>query len=214
MRLWTELCLDASGILDVGANNGLYSLVAKAFNPRAEVYSFEPIVRFAQRLLTNRDLNHFDINLYNIAVSDQEGEAMIYDLPFDQHGHSSLIKAESARASVALVERKVKTTRLDTFLKRAGIDRVDLMKIDVEGSEPEVLEGMGLYLRQMHPTMLVEIKRTEQAYRICSLIKDLDYLYYNVDEEKGPQRMSDLAPSRSLNYLLCSKGTATKLNLV
>lgn len=48
INLWVRLCGLSSTILDIGANTGLYSLIAKALRPRARVYGFEPIPRLAR----------------------------------------------------------------------------------------------------------------------------------------------------------------------
>jgi FkbM family methyltransferase len=214
MRLWAALCRDSAVILDIGANSGLYSLVAKTLNPSARVYSFEPIDRFRAKLIRNCQLNHFDIKAESFAVSNQDGESVIYDLPYAHHGHASLIEDEARHAGRCLIERKISTKRLDTFIAEEKPNRVELMKIDVEGHEPEVLEGFGACLGKMRPNMLIEIKRLDQAHRIESLLADLDYLYFDINEETGPRQVPSLGPSSCYNFLICTPPTAARLNLL
>jgi FkbM family methyltransferase len=218
LKLWAKLSRDAHTILDVGANTGLYSLVAKALNPQASVYAFEPIARFARELEQNCRLNHFDIEVQQIAASNQDGKAVIYDLPLEQHRHASLIESEALRhyggAKSNLVKVRIPTIRLATFIQREGIAKVDMMKVDVEGHEPEVLEGMGIHLDKMRPSILVEIHWEKQARGIESLLEGLDYLYFDIDEETGPRRVPHLSKSSTRNYLICSPTTASQLKLL
>jgi Vibrio cholerae RfbT protein len=71
MRLWIKLCKEASCIFNVGANLGLFSLVAKAVNDRARVIAFEPVSDLAQKLKENRRINEFDVECEQLAVSER-----------------------------------------------------------------------------------------------------------------------------------------------
>ena len=213
--LWARLCKQSQTILDIGANTGLFSLLAQALNPQASIHAFEPIARFASELEQNCRLNDFRIRIWQQAVSNQDGETVIYDLPLKQHYHASLIESEASRHyGGGLIKRKVHTICLDTFIQKQGLERVDLMKIDVEGYEPEVLEGMGDSLAAMRPTLLLEIQSDERARRIEAVLKDLGYAYFDIDERGGTKPVSHLTRSSTRNYLICSSAVAAKLGLV
>lgn len=213
VNLWGRLCRMSSTILDIGANTGLYSLIAKTLQPHARVYSFEPIDRLAGWLLQNCSLNGFDINIQTCALSNLDGETLIYDLPLEYHQHASLNQSRAAHWGFELVECKTRVKRLDSFIVQENLEQVDLMKIDVEGHEPEVLEGMGSYLARMRPSLLIEIESNEAAYNINQLIYGLDYLFYDIDENNGCRRVSALSKSSTRNILLCSETVARGLNL-
>lgn len=51
IKIWIDLVKNSDVIFDIGANAGIYSLISKALNPRTQVYSFEPISRFYDRLV-------------------------------------------------------------------------------------------------------------------------------------------------------------------
>lgn len=216
LYLWARLCKQTQTILDIGANTGLFSLVAQALNSQSRVHAFEPIDRFAAELERNRRLNGFDIRVWRQAVSNHDGETVIYDLPLKQHYHASLIESEASRhhGGGRLIKRNVQTISLDTFIQKQGLERVDLMKIDVEGYEPEVLEGMGDSLAAMRPTLLLEIQSDERARRIETVLKDLGYVYFDIDERSGLKPVSHLTRSSTRNYLICSPAVAAKLGLV
>ena len=153
LRIWVELSRDAKVIFDVGANSGVYALAAKAVNSDAAVFAIEPIARVFEKLRANDELNGFGIRCLAFAASDEDGEAAIFDFR-GEHSYSSTFHRELF-VNDDLVPTTVKTMRLDTFVREANIGRLDLMKIDVEGHEPAVLRGLGTFLEQFQPTMLV-----------------------------------------------------------
>ena len=77
VKLWMKLAKDAEIIFDVGANTGIYALVAKTINPNAKVYAFEPIERIFEKLAYNNQLNNFDISCLKYGVSDKNGTSYI-----------------------------------------------------------------------------------------------------------------------------------------
>ncbi|MGZ6520119.1 MAG: FkbM family methyltransferase, partial [Bacteroidia bacterium] len=87
MKLWIELSKKSAVILDIGANTGIYSLVSKTVNPTAEVFAFEPVERIYNKLEKNNKLNNYDIHCFELALSDKNGEAIIYD-PLTPHVYS------------------------------------------------------------------------------------------------------------------------------
>jgi hypothetical protein len=77
MKLWIQLCRNAKTVLDIGANTGIYALTARAVNPDAQVFAFEPLQRVFLRLKKNNDLNNFDIVCIEKAISDKTGTAIL-----------------------------------------------------------------------------------------------------------------------------------------
>src|SRR5437868_2742445 len=78
LKYWTELCKDSSYIIDAGANTGVYSLIAKEVNKKAEVVAFEPVKGVYAMLQKNIKLNGFDVLCIEKALSNTDGEAIIY----------------------------------------------------------------------------------------------------------------------------------------
>lgn len=217
LRLWAGLCAEAEVVFDIGANTGLFSLIAQTRNPKASVYAFEPIQRIAAKFQDNCLRNQYTIQVHPIAVSNSDGKAVIYDLPLQHHYVGSLEREETAHhfagSESGLISREVQTITLATFIRQERIARVDLMKIDVEGHEMQVLEGMGGYLRGMQPTILIEIKSTEHANRIEEMMHGCDYHFYDIDEKTPPRRIPRLRASSFRNLLICSPNVAARLGL-
>jgi FkbM family methyltransferase len=144
--------------VDIGANMGLYSLQArKRVGPGGRVIAFEPNPATLARLRRNLELNGMEIELFGVALSNREETVTLY-APEGCHGETSMRKSGCGR----VVEMRVQAVRLDDILPR-DIDRIDFVKIDVEGAEALVFDGARAMLRRFRPPVLLEIN--EQASR-------------------------------------------------
>jgi FkbM family methyltransferase len=213
LALWARLCARSSVVVDVGANTGVYALAAKAVNPQAAVFAFEPVSRVYAKLVANCERNHFDCHPVRKALSNRSGTAKIYDLESD-HVYSVTLDKNLHPDHLPVIEREVETVRLDEFLSGAGVERqLDLIKIDVETHEPEVLEGMGQALYRDRPALLVEILNDQVAERIEQLVAPCQFRYFNISETMGPREQQHLTKSDDFNFLLCDDATARALSL-
>ena len=211
--LWIKLCKRADVILDIGANTGIYSLVASTINPNASVYAFEPVSRVYNKLVENIQLNNFKVACFEAAVSNSDGKAVIYDQP-TEHILSVTVNKNMHKASVEVIETEINTLTLASFIEKNKISKIDLIKIDVETHEPEVLEGLKSYLGIYKPTLLIEILEDEVGCRVEAIVNDLGYLFFDIDEENVPRQVNHLTKSSYYNYLICSRETAIYLNLL
>jgi FkbM family methyltransferase len=217
LSAWTELCKMSNVILDVGANTGIYSLVAKAANPTAHVYAFEPVRRVFEKVSANNSLNGFDIDCRQAAISNYDGEGYIYDLPVE-HIYAVTLNQNLHPAGTATSKTLVKTMRLDTLISSEALQHVDLIKIDVESHEPEVLQGLGTHLHRMRPTLLVEVWNDQVGKHIEEIVRDTGYLFFVTDEQtefRVATHIRNPQPAKGyLNYLLCTPDVAERINLI
>lgn len=132
-------------IWDVGANVGLFSIFASRVG--ADVIAFEPDPSFAQRLQRNRYLNGQDINVNEIALSDENGTATLYSDGVD--GMSPGLTKEDGEQRSEVSIRSARGDGLDSPVP-------DVLKIDVEGAEASVLRGMENILPSVN-TVFVEV---------------------------------------------------------
>jgi FkbM family methyltransferase len=211
--LWIQLCKKADIILDIGANTGIYSLVACSVNTQARVYAFEPVSRVFDKLVENVQLNKFNVVSYEAAVSNFDGRAVIYDQP-TEHILSVTVNKNTQDPSIPVIEKEIRTVTLASFIEENKIPKIDLMKIDVETHEPEVLEGMKAYLGEHMPTLLIEILEDEIGRKVEAILKGLGYLYFDIDEVNRPRQVNRLVRSSYYNYLICDHETAHYLNLL
>jgi FkbM family methyltransferase len=213
IQLWVQLCKKATIIVDVGANTGIYSLIAACVNPAATIYSFEPVKRVYEKFLRNIEINSFSIQPFNEAVSDFDGTAVIYD-QFTEHIYSVTVNKNLAAPNVLVNKVEVKTITLNTFIQNHQISNIDLIKIDVETHEPEVLRGFSEYIPKYLPTILIEILNEEIAQHITEIISGLNYLYFNIDEKGQVKQTPNLTKSDYYNYLICRPEIARTINLI
>lgn len=213
VQTWIRLCKDSNYVLDIGANTGLYALIAKTVNPMAKIYAFEPVKRVFDKLMYNCSLNKFDINCENIAISNFDGTAVIYDTP-SEHIYSVTINKNLNPPNQVVIPTEVCTKKLSSFIEKENLQSIDLMKVDVEHHEAEVLEGMEGYLHKFHPSMLIEIVDEEVAKRIENFLKGMDYLFFDINEQDSPKIVKALTKSSKYNYLICNQIVAKRLKLV
>lgn len=149
-----SLALPGMTIFDVGANLGIYTLMAaKRVGARGVVHAFEPTPRIVKKLQDNIRLNHFSNVIVNqVAVSNTRGTAQFFI--HDEDDRSSLAPISGTAISVPLIT-------LDDYVAQQGISHLDLMKLDVEGAEVQVLNGSKRLLSGPRaPTILLEINPT------------------------------------------------------
>jgi len=230
LNLWSRMSRDADTIFDLGANSGIYSLIAKSENQNANVYAFECVDRVFAVLKKNMDLNNYDVACYKQAVSNQDGKGSFIDdnEPFTQSVIVNMdIEDVAEGRGVETTElHKVETDliTLDTFIQNNNIQNIDLMKIDVETHEPEVFEGFQKHFRAFQPTLLIEIIRDHVALSLEKQFADLDYIFFYINEPFGGveetiegeiyQKVDSLIGGEYGNYLICSPAKARKLNLI
>lgn len=216
LRIWQELARSATTVLDIGANTGLFSLVAKAASPDATVIAFEPVKRVWERLVANEALNEFNFVAENLAVSNASGTVTLYDDGQDLPLSASLQKDFPSLSSEAS-KTEVASVTVDDYLEKhpLGTEALtpDLVKIDVEGHEAEVVQGMTTLLSRARPSLLVEVLTREVAEALHDLLAPLDYRFYDIDES-GPVRATDrVQVSSSFNVLACKGSVADRIRL-
>jgi hypothetical protein len=122
---------------------------------------------------------------------------------------------ENTISSQKVDEVEIDIVRLDTFIKQNNIQHIDLMKIDVETHEPQVLEGMGGYLKKFQPTFIIEILDDVIAEKLNVIFEGMGYLYFNIDDENNSiRRVEKLTKSDYWNFLICKENKAKQLNLI
>ena len=130
-------------VIDVGANVGQFAIAAAKLFPEAHIHSFEPQPECVARLTRNtRALSN--ITVYPLALGESEGEAM-FQLNTHSHSGSFLPLAAAHRTAFPgaqeLQRIPVRVSRLDDVLTDVDLPSPVLLKLDVQGYEPWVLEG-------------------------------------------------------------------------
>lgn len=126
-------------ILDCGANIGMATLFFKWLYPQSKVYAFEPDPQTYALLERNVAMNNLqDVYLNNCAITDKEG--VIDFFSSDENPGSLLMSVNASRMKGRSIS--VRTISLNTFVKEQKLEQVDFAKIDIEGSENELVQDM------------------------------------------------------------------------
>jgi FkbM family methyltransferase len=170
--------------IDVGANYGLYSMLAPRWNDHLRVVAFEPVKPIYESLLKNIEINRLSDRVIceNMALSAQSGSATLY-LPSSES--KDLESTGTLSGSGWQVRQKaqpvqVQSIRFDDY-EAAHPMSVDLIKIDVEDFEADVLQGMSRVLRRDRPFVVCEIlprNREHKNERTREVLQALGYSIY------------------------------------
>ncbi len=210
--LWTRLCEGASTIIDVGANTGVYTLLARTVDHRATIVALEPMASVFRMLEDNLRLNGHTAMALQAAASDHDGTAPIYAPP-DEHVLSVSLNRTFNTFDPAVRPVPVTVRTLDRIVEELGRPPVDLIKIDTETHEPEVVQGALAVLRRDRPSLLIEILNDEVGRRVEALLDGLGYRYFNIDEHHGVRPVEHLVRRGPYNFLVCRPEVAARLGL-
>lgn len=204
--IWIMLSKKSHVILDIGANTGIYSLVAKTVNPSSEIYAFEPSRNTFSKLIQNISTNQFNIRSFDIALSNTTGTSTFYD-SFDPNQTSASMsdKMHQLWENFNVNSYEVKTIKGIDFVTQNNIKSIDILKIDVEMFEPQVIEGFGDVLFKHRPYIFIEVLSNDIAEKLNLLFKD-EFAYYHLSDKNIMCRKNQLemVPLK-WNYILCPK---------
>jgi FkbM family methyltransferase len=131
--------------VDVGANIGAFTAaLAAAVAPGGAVYAFEPLAASRRRLARTIELNGLaGVVVDERAVSNEGGSAELFEYGAGFESWATLGARQLEYEGRVLEARgaTVETTTLDMWARERRIERIDLLKVDVEGAEADVLRG-------------------------------------------------------------------------
>lgn len=222
LKIWAALSREANTIIDIGANTGVFALLAQNNNPSAKVIAIEPVEVNFDVLSKNIAENHFPIYAENIALSDKEGTARMYMLK-DRLNYMTSVNDNryalhpEVQGSHEVVEIEVPIRPFSYVFVKGGLKEIDLVKIDVEGHEPTVLQSMLPYIEKSKPVILIEIIGDENAVQLQEMFIKLGYQFVSINEKDRSKVVERLWDNDHHNFLLCHGPTIEylrKLDLV
>lgn len=153
--------------IDIGAHIGFFALqMAHAVGESGVVYAFEPLARNADLLERSIRENEFEnrLLLQRAAVSDTTGSGTLRFARETLNTGGAFLSEDDVPGLGNLVTERIPTVRLDDLELRRP---VKLIKMDVEGAEPRVLEGARSLIETDRPVIMSEVHR-EQLARVSS----------------------------------------------
>lgn len=169
MNLLKRLVKPGMTVLDIGANVGMYSLAfSRRVGRKGMVYAFEPYPPVFRTLTENiRNSPYPNIFPINQACSNVSGVSDFFVFPEGMDVFNSLGASSRNHGKIeALGKMRVKTVTLDDFSLEAGVKKIDLVKIDVEGAEEKVFQGAKRILQE-NPELGILSEFYEPSARQC-----------------------------------------------
>jgi FkbM family methyltransferase len=164
-------------MIDVGSNIGVLTLLgARLVGPSGRAVALDPARECVEAASINTQLNGYDnVTVVHAAAAAQSGEVEV------------IVTGDSLWSRLALVgehpyesrRELVPAVALDDLVGQLGLDRVDLVKIDVEGGEMEVIAGMSKMLAELRPVVVCEMHGKNAAF--ASAMSAAGYRVINLD---------------------------------
>jgi FkbM family methyltransferase len=177
---------------DVGANQGEVTLFAARRLTQGTAIAFEPTADNFSRLTSNVRLNGLtNVVALNYCLGSEPGEVELF-APEDhshhhRHGWNEGMPSMFAPSPQAIPVARAAVHRLDDVLPAFDVNRLDVLKIDVEGAELDVLCGAQDSIRRFRPVIVVEINADTYRFagyepiNVCAFLQSLDYDGFELD---------------------------------
>lgn len=179
--------------VDVGANVGVHTLsLARIVGPSGKVFAFEPNPGVTKRLRQNIELNGFShVRVDGRALGDRAAQGALRvpaagSAEACNLGMASLVALETAHDLV-----EVDVVPFDAATGEIGIDRIDLVKIDVQGYEVPALRGMARAVERFRPAIIFEYEDWAWGATGCRLgdaltmFRQCDYEVWGIESHGG-----------------------------
>jgi FkbM family methyltransferase len=198
-------------VLDIGAHHGLYTLLAsKRTGPNGRVFSFEPSTRERNALLQHLRMNRCkNVTVEALAVGSENTDAQLYVVEGTQTGCNSLRKP-AEDVSGTFKPLTVHVVKLDDWLASRKIEKVDFLKLDVEGGELEVLKGaFSLITGKGRPTILAEVQDVRtlpwgyNAIEIIDYLKAKGYVWFTLRSNGSVEKANLTSAQVEGNFVAC-----------
>ncbi len=198
---------EGSTFIDVGAHIGFYSmLTSHLVGGKGKVYSFEP-TPWTYELLQKNTFNLMNVLAINAGVSDIDGEITFSDYG---PGYGAYNSASKEGTMLKFKPQKItaKIINLDTFFGKNSIIP-DFIKLDAEGFEHKILDGLSETLRSTRPLITLEMAGDEQWSDNCkessAKLFESNYESYKMSDDGYIEKCEIKPPYTYTNFLFVPK---------
>ena len=208
-RAYSDLINPGDVVFDIGANSGAHTLhFAQIVGNLGRVLAFEPTNYAFGRLRANLDLNsslESRTELHQIAFASPQDVTLRTELysswPLNDYNNLHATHGGRLHSTTG-----AKFMSLDEFVNLNGIDRLDFIKLDVDGDEPRIISGALETLKRFHPSILMEwcpklfLDPIVDSLSIQSALTELGY-GVSIVSHRGVKPSSWIIASRKLPAL-------------
>jgi len=183
---------DGDVFFDVGANIGLFSLYLKRLYPDLKCYLFEPFPTLFNCLkLTLKNSKMEDVHINDYALCNENKELEFFIDTFNDGGHSLDSSSISSRSKKAQ-SLKIQGKKLDSFVAENNIDRIDFLKIDIQGAEVEFLKGARESINKFKPKIMVELNNKNLEDFINLIGEGYEIYCPGLDEKIDASKLNEI----------------------
>jgi FkbM family methyltransferase len=190
-------------VLDVGANIGFLTLNFAQRCPNGFVFAFEPDSINFRRLKKNVDLNDLaNIKALNMALGANNEERFLYRLYRNNPGANRILNCDPSSQTAS---ERVQVNRLDDVALALNLNRLDVVKIDVEGFEVFAIQGAEKTFAKYRPILFVELAEKnlrEQGFTASFLVQYIESLNYEI-RDATTMNFPDLSLSNVHTDIIC-----------
>lgn len=188
---------DGDTVFDIGANVGHTAIHFATCAANTTVYAFEPDVQNFQTAATHLQLNNIhNVKLFNFGLGDKSMQSKLYVKDEHNRGMNRLLQNDNENLPYSVVHIKP----LDEVVEELKIQKIDLIKIDVEGFEMKVLTGAKQTLQKFKPALFLETNNSLLANHqssiseVAELLTQLNYRLSIIPDNK-PLTAEDIVGS-------------------
>jgi FkbM family methyltransferase len=194
--------------VDVGVNLGQTLIKVKLIDPKRQYFGFEPNPQCTQYVTELISVNGFEqCTLVPVGLSDSARVAVLYAKADAVDPSASVVPGFRA------VDRYARTQHVPVFqgdALLADVDRIALVKIDVEGGELEVISGLVETLQRSSPIVFCEILpvfdestengqfRKQRQNRLLAILRALGYVVFRMQQDESVAELADIATHADL----------------
>jgi FkbM family methyltransferase len=183
--MWNYLKVNRNEVfIDVGAHVGKYSLPIAKQHPDSTVIAIEPakdtFLALTEGIRKNKLKNIIPLN---IAAYSTSKNVKLFVL--EVHGSSTLIDDYAKYLSKRIIRiDEVNARPLDDIVEKVGLNRIDWVKIDVEGAELHVLRGFKNSIAKFKPRIIIEIKEFNRK-EAFEFFEEVNYSCHHIPEDES-----------------------------
>lgn len=183
--IFKRLIKNINVFFDIGSNIGYYSLLAAWLNDKINIVAFEPASGPLFYLKENVKFNNFNnIKVEEIALSEKNGEIVFYEVKnkkykYLEHNLAGESNAGSKTTNRNYVPVFVKSKTLNEYILENNEEKIDLIKLDTEGTEHLILKHANIILEKFKPIVICETLYNTIEPELETIFKKYEYDFYN-----------------------------------
>jgi FkbM family methyltransferase len=218
--IFEKLSKNIGCFFDIGSNIGYYSLLAVKANPKIKAYAFEPAIGPKYFLKKNIAANSFEKNILpiDLALSRTNGIIDFYEVEnvkykYLKHNLAGEGNAGTKTKSRSFIKNSVEAKTLNQFVFDEKIKKIDLIKLDTEGTEIDILNSGIDTIVKFEPIIICETLFDTIENELDEFFSLINYEFYN-HTENGLEKVTTIKRTIDNGIRNCFFVPKSKLYLI